>query len=89
MGHHSIGNNDGACPVGGGHAPRLVASAYSSHHGKATVALPIVLPPTVLGFYILIALGPYGPLGRFAHLSLAFTLHRPGDRLSVYSMPRS
>ena len=30
----------------------------------ALVALPIVLPPTVLGFYLLVALGPHGPLGR-------------------------
>jgi len=30
---------------------------------EAVVALPLVLPPTVLGFYLLIALGPNGPLG--------------------------
>ncbi|MFC4158002.1 molybdate ABC transporter permease subunit [Chitinimonas lacunae] len=30
----------------------------------AIVALPLVLPPTVLGFYLLLALGPHGPLGR-------------------------
>ena len=30
----------------------------------AIVALPLVLPPTVLGFYLLLALGPRGPLGR-------------------------
>ncbi|WP_369600300.1 molybdate ABC transporter permease subunit [Hahella sp. SMD15-11] len=30
----------------------------------AIVALPLVLPPTVLGFYLLVALGPEGPLGR-------------------------
>ena len=30
----------------------------------ALVALPLVLPPTVLGFYILVALGPRSPLGR-------------------------
>lgn len=32
---------------------------------EAVVALPLVLPPTVLGFYLLIALGPHGPLGMF------------------------
>ena len=32
----------------------------------ALVALPIVLPPTVLGFYMLLALGPEGPLGRIS-----------------------
>ncbi|HTN93263.1 MAG TPA: molybdate ABC transporter permease subunit [Gallionella sp.] len=30
----------------------------------AVVALPIVLPPTVIGFYLLVAMGPDGPLGR-------------------------
>ena len=30
---------------------------------EAVVALPLVLPPTVLGFYLLIALGPRGPVG--------------------------
>lgn len=30
---------------------------------QAIVALPIVLPPTVLGFYLLIVLGPYGAIG--------------------------
>ena len=43
----------------------------------AIVALPLVLPPTVLGFYLLLALGPNGPGGWFARLfdgrSLAFT----------------
>jgi molybdate transport system permease protein len=32
---------------------------------QATVALPIVLPPTVVGFYLLIVLGPYGAIGRW------------------------
>jgi molybdate transport system permease protein len=31
----------------------------------AVVALPIVLPPTVIGFYLLLLLGPNGPVGRF------------------------
>jgi molybdate transport system permease protein len=30
----------------------------------AIVALPLVLPPTVLGFYLLLAMGPHGPIGR-------------------------
>lgn len=30
----------------------------------AVVALPIVLPPTVIGFYLLAAMGPHGPLGQ-------------------------
>jgi molybdate transport system permease protein len=32
---------------------------------EAVVALPIVLPPTVLGFYVLMAIGPLSPLGQF------------------------
>ena len=44
---------------------------------EALVALPIVLPPTVLGFYVLTAIGPLSPLGRWYHdltgSSLAFT----------------
>ena len=31
---------------------------------EAIVALPLVLPPTVLGFYILLAIGPASPVGR-------------------------
>jgi len=44
---------------------------------EAIVALPIVLPPTVLGFYLLMALGPRGPVGRVVQAltgaSLPFT----------------
>jgi len=31
---------------------------------EAVVAMPLVLPPTVLGFYLLVAMGPSGPVGR-------------------------
>jgi molybdate transport system permease protein len=31
---------------------------------RALVALPLVLPPSVLGFYLLVAMGPNGPLGQ-------------------------
>ena len=57
----------------------------------AVVALPLVLPPTVLGFYLLLALGPHGFLGTAAQAlgwgSLAFTF--PGLVLGsvVYSLP--
>jgi molybdate transport system permease protein len=30
---------------------------------SAVVALPLILPPTVLGFYLLVAMGPHGPIG--------------------------
>ncbi len=32
---------------------------------ESIVALPLVLPPTVLGFYILVAIGPHSPIGQF------------------------
>src|SRR2546427_282545 len=35
---------------------------------ESVVALPLVLPPTVLGFYVLVAVGPKSPLGRGAPL---------------------
>ena len=42
--------------------------ALSRRRGRwvvdALVALPLVLPPTVLGFYVLVALGPRSPIGR-------------------------
>src|SRR6267378_4032222 len=55
--------------------------AYSRWRWKflleAVVALPLVLPPTVLGFYMLLAMGPRGPLGKLWHAAfghgLAFT----------------
>lgn len=46
---------------------------------SALVTLPLVLPPTVLGFYLLVAMGPHGPLGQLAmalgwgRLSFTFT----------------
>ena len=54
---------------------------------EAVVALPIVLPPTVLGFYILVALGPYGPLGRLMNFTLAFTFTGLVIASVFYSMP--
>jgi len=58
---------------------------------EAVVALPIVLPPTVLGFYILIALGPRSPLGRWwqsltGH-TLAFTFEGLVIGSIIYSLP--
>lgn len=55
------------------------------------VALPLVLPPTVLGFYLLIALGPNGPGGWVAGLaggrSLAFTFEGLVIGSVIYSLP--
>ena len=44
-----------------------LARTRSSWKGAvaAVVALPIVLPPTVIGFYLLVAMGPSGPVGQF------------------------
>lgn len=55
------------------------------------VALPLVLPPTVLGFYLLIALGPDGPGGWLAGLwgarTLAFTFEGLVIGSVIYSLP--
>ena len=32
---------------------------------ESVVAMPLILPPTVLGFYLLVAMGPHSPVGRF------------------------
>ncbi len=60
--------------------------------GVATVvSLPLVLPPTVLGFYLLLALGPNGPGGLIAGLwgarTLAFTFGGLVIGSVLYSMP--
>ena len=69
--------------------------AYSRWRGKflleSIVALPLVLPPTVLGFYALLAMGPRGPLGNlwmalFGH-GLAFTFTGLVLASVVYSFP--
>jgi molybdate transport system permease protein len=70
-------------------------SAFSSWRWKflleSVVALPIVLPPTVLGFYVLVALGPRSPLGRWwislAGHTLAFTFSGLVIGSILYSLP--
>lgn len=58
---------------------------------EALVALPLVLPPTVIGFYLLILLGPRGAVGGFLesiglnHLAFSFTGLVIGSM--VYSLP--
>jgi molybdate transport system permease protein len=69
--------------------------AYSPWRGKflveSVVALPLVLPPTVLGFYVLVAMGPRGPLGRFWQVAfghgLAFTFTGLVLASVLYSLP--
>ncbi|MCS6786816.1 MAG: molybdate ABC transporter permease subunit [Thiobacillaceae bacterium] len=57
----------------------------------AVVALPLVLPPTVLGFYILLALGPNGPIGgaliALGGHHLAFTFTGLVVASTLYSLP--
>ena len=57
----------------------------------ALVTLPLVLPPSVLGFYILVALGPHGPLGQLTQsLGLGLlTFTFPGLVVGsiIYSLP--
>src|SRR5580693_1431863 len=69
--------------------------AYWNWRGKflleAIVALPLVLPPTVLGLYVLIALGPHGPIGKISesvfHRGWAFTFGGLVFASVLYSFP--
>ena len=58
---------------------------------EAIIALPLILPPTVLGFYLLISLGPNGPIGGLVNLlggaPLAFTFTGLVIGSVFYSMP--
>jgi molybdate transport system permease protein len=48
---------------------------------EAVVALPLVLPPTVLGFYVLVAIGPHSPIGK------AYAALMGPDRQLPFSFP--
>jgi molybdate transport system permease protein len=69
--------------------------AFSARRWKflveALVSLPIVLPPTVLGFYVLVALGPLSPVGRWYQAitghTLAFTFAGLVIGSVLYSLP--
>lgn len=58
---------------------------------EAAVALPLVLPPTVLGFYMLVAMGPNGPIGEFMAAigaePLAFSFAGLVIGSVIYSLP--
>jgi molybdate transport system permease protein len=58
---------------------------------ESVVALPLVLPPTVLGFYVLIAIGPLSPIGRaYARVAghgLPFTFQGLLLASVLYSLP--
>jgi molybdate transport system permease protein len=57
----------------------------------AIVALPLVLPPTVIGFYLLIAMGPNGPVGELTQFlgigTLPFTFTGLVIASVIYSFP--
>jgi molybdate transport system permease protein len=67
------------------------SKAWWKEFVAALVAMPLVLPPTVLGFYLLLMLGPYGPGGLIAGLwgarTLAFTFEGLVIGSVFYSMP--
>src|SRR5438094_2764676 len=58
---------------------------------ESVVALPLVLPPTVLGFYVLVALGSQSPIGRawtaWTGHGLAFTFEALVIASILYSLP--
>ena len=58
---------------------------------NALVAMPLVLPPTVLGFYLLILMGPQGPLGQLSNTlglgTLPFTFSGLVFASCIYSLP--
>lgn len=57
----------------------------------AVVALPLVLPPAVLGFYLLVLMGPHGPVGQFTKAiglgTLPFTFGGLLVASVIYSLP--
>jgi len=58
---------------------------------SAMVAMPIVLPPTVIGFYLLLLMGPAGPVGRLTQALgiglLPFTFAGLVVASTIYSLP--
>jgi molybdate transport system permease protein len=76
-------------------APLAYVMAQARFPGKslceAVINLPLVLPPTVLGFYLLIVMGPKGPAGRFwdwlTGTSLVFSFSGIVIASLVFSLP--
>lgn len=58
---------------------------------SAIVAMPLILPPSVLGFYLLVAMGPSGPIGAMTEMlglgALAFTFWGLVLASMLYSLP--
>lgn len=76
-------------------APLAYALAYTKFPGKslceALINLPLALPPTVMGFFLVLLMGPKGPAGRWWEAvtggSLLFTFLGIAVASSVYSIP--
>jgi molybdate transport system permease protein len=70
-----------------------LARTHSPFKGlvNALVALPLVLPPSVLGFYLLLSMGPHGAIGRFTQWlglgTLPFTFGGLVVASVLYSLP--
>ena len=68
-----------------------VSRAWSKEIVGSLVALPLVLPPTVLGFYLLLMLGPAGPIGELTQAlglgTLPFTFTGLVIGSVIYSLP--
>ena len=70
-----------------------LARTHSGWKGiiNAVVAMPLVLPPTVLGFYLLVLMGPAGPIGKFTVWlglgTLPFTFTGVVIASVLYSLP--
>jgi molybdate transport system permease protein len=64
--------------------------AYSDFYGKglieALVAIPLVLPPTVFGFYLLVSFGAHSPIGQFWHATFGRPLVFTFEGLLVASV---
>jgi molybdate transport system permease protein len=75
------------------YAISLVAGSHPFWKGviNAIVAMPLVLPPTVLGFYLLVLLGPAGVIGQFTQWlglgTLPFTFAGLVVASVLYSLP--
>lgn len=75
--------------------PLAYFMTYSKWRAKiildTALSLPIVLPPSVLGFYLLIVLGPHGVIGKAFHnwfnIDLAFTFQGILIASIIYSLP--
>ncbi len=69
----------------------LAKKEFAGHHlVEAIVILPLVLPPTVLGYYLLIVIGSRGPVGRLLDaigIELAFTWRAAVLAATVGSLP--